>query len=201
VLDQLQLDQALVALFVSRRSLGLYVTAVSLNNLPRFIGQSVGYVAYSQAARGATDGERRRTLWRHFRFALIVSAVIVALLEVTAGAIVPLFFGGAFRGAVPIVRIILVSALFLSLSRVLMEGARGLGYPALGTVGELTTLVALAPAIAVLGATGSVTGIALAFAIASAASLIVLLVGINLLPPGSPSLQPDAVIADAPGAL
>ena len=45
-LETLRLDQAIVGLFLSPTALGLYVVGVSFTNLPRFIAQSIGFVAY-----------------------------------------------------------------------------------------------------------------------------------------------------------
>ena len=58
-LTQFQLDQTIVGLFISQAALGIYVVAVAFTNLPRFIAQSVGLVAYPHVA-AAPDGRERR---------------------------------------------------------------------------------------------------------------------------------------------
>jgi O-antigen/teichoic acid export membrane protein len=85
---------------------------------------------------------------------------------------VPFFFGGEFHGAVQLVRILLVAALLTALRRVLTEGARGLGKPGTGSVGELVAWIALLPALAVFGAAWGATGVALAMVASSVAGLV-----------------------------
>ena len=62
--DALMLDQAVVGLFMSPPVLGLYVVAVAFTNLPRFVGQSVGMVAYPTAATARDPLEAQRRLSR-----------------------------------------------------------------------------------------------------------------------------------------
>ena len=57
-------DQAVVALFLPPVALGIYVVALALTNLPRFIARSVGMVATPTVAAGATQEHARRTMWR-----------------------------------------------------------------------------------------------------------------------------------------
>ncbi len=44
----------------------------------------------------------------------------------------------------PLVRIVLVTALLMAARRILADGARGLGLPGLGTLAEIVSLVVLA---------------------------------------------------------
>ena len=60
----LRLDQAFIALALSRYTLGLYVVAVAFTNLPRFISQSVGIVAFPRVAAGV--GAETHRLVRHY---------------------------------------------------------------------------------------------------------------------------------------
>ncbi len=60
----LRLDQAIIALALSRYTLGLYVVAVAFTNLPRFISQSVGIVAFPRVAAGV--GAETHRLVQHY---------------------------------------------------------------------------------------------------------------------------------------
>lgn len=178
-LETFRLDMAVIGLFLSPTSLGLYVAGMAFTNLPRFMAQSVGMVAYpTVAGRSGPDG--RRLMWRFTLLVSTVSAALVGALELTAGALVPALFGDAFQDAVPITRILLLSALFLSMRRILSDAARGAGQPEAGTIAEVVSWVALLPALAVLAPLLGVRGVAWALVISSAVSAVILFVVVVL---------------------
>jgi FkbM family methyltransferase len=174
-LETLRLDQAIVGLFLSPASLGLYVVGVAFTNLPRFVAQSIGVVAYPHVTAQHDPARARRSMWRFFAVSVVVSAAVILPLEVLAGWVVRVFFGDEFAGAVPIMQILLVSSLFLSARRVLTDTSRGTGQPGLGTVAEIASWVSLVPGIALLAPPFGAAGVALAFTISAAISLAVLL--------------------------
>ena len=172
--ETFRLDQAVVGLFLTPAALGLYVVGLAFANLPRFIAQSVGYIAYPRVA--ARRGEEAwRELWQFFWLASGGAAFVVLVLELSVGWLVPVFFGDDFSGAVPLARILLVGALFLSARRVLTDGAQGLGRPGLGTIAEVSSWAFLVPALAIFAPIWQARGVALALAVASALSFAVLL--------------------------
>jgi O-antigen/teichoic acid export membrane protein len=173
--EAFRLDQAVVGLFLSPAALGLYVVGLSFANLPRFIAQSVGVIAYPRIAarRGA---EAWRELWQFFWLATGSAAAIVLALELVIGWLVPVFFGDEFSGAVPLTRILLVAALFLSARRVLADGAQGLGRPGLGTIAEVSSWIFLLPALGIFTPLWHARGVAVALAVSAALSFAVLLV-------------------------
>jgi O-antigen/teichoic acid export membrane protein len=173
-IETFRLDQAVVGLFLSPAGLGLYVVGLAFANLPRFIAQSVGYIAYPRIA--AHKGEEAwRELRQFFWLATGASALVVLGLELGVGWLVPLFFGDDFSGAVPLTRILLIGALFLSARRVLTDGAQGLGRPGLGTVAEVSSWVFLLPALGIFTPLWQERGVALALTVSAALSFSVLL--------------------------
>jgi O-antigen/teichoic acid export membrane protein len=170
-----RLDQAIVGLAISPAALGVYVVALSLTNLPRFIAGSIGMIAYPRIAREPRARQQRQAIWRFFWAAVATSGTIVVALELLAGELIPLFFGPAFGAAISVCRILLVGALFLSARRVLADGLRGAGLPIAGTVGEVASWLCLVPLLVVLGRVWQLNGIAVAFAASAALSLAVLL--------------------------
>ena len=169
------MDQAVVGLFLSPVALGLYSVAVGLTNLPRFLGQSVGMFTYAQTA-AMSPRRGVRAIWRYTTVGTALSLTVVLVIEVLAGPLVTLFFGDAFRDSVSLVRILLVGSLLLAVRRVLAEGARGLGEPMFGTRAEVASWLALLPLLALLAPTLGVDGVAIAMAISSGISLMVLAV-------------------------
>jgi len=196
--ESFRLDQVVVGLFLSPVALGLYVTGLAFTNLPRFIAQSVGAVAYPTVAAKRTPTEARRSIWRFFWGTVAISAVIVAVIWVLADWLVPLLFGAAFDDAVGLTRILLISALLFSARRILTDATRGVGYAGLGTLAELLSWLVLVPAVALLAASFGAEGVALALALASAVSLATLAGGFLI---GSRREVATALRAEAMGAI
>jgi O-antigen/teichoic acid export membrane protein len=173
-LETLRLDQAIVGLFLSPAALGLYVVGVSFTNLPRFVAQSIGVVAFPHITATPDPVRARRLMWRFLLLSFVVCLAIVIPLEFLAGWVVPAFFGEAFAPAVGIMQILLVSSLFLGARRVLADTSRGIGQPGLSTVAEIVSSLSLVPAIALLAPRLGAAGVALAFTASAAISLVVL---------------------------
>jgi O-antigen/teichoic acid export membrane protein len=175
--EAFQLDQAFVGALLSRVELGTYVVGVSFTNLPRFLAQAVGLVAYPQVASVADPVRARRAMWRFVWFSAGVSLLTCGALEVATPALIPFFFGAAFRHSIGVTRLLLISAFIFSVRRVLADGLRGSGFPSLGTAGEISALVALFPTLLVLVPLYGLTGAALSMSVGATAGLAVLLVG------------------------
>ena len=149
---------------------------IAFTNLPRFIAERVGAVAYPAIAEREHNVATRRLIWRFVGVGVAAATVVVAALEIAAGWAVPLFFGGDFRPAVSITRILLLGALFVSARRVLTAAANGVGRPGYGGVAELTSWGILVPALAILTPLGGLAGVAWALVVSAAGSCAVLLV-------------------------
>jgi O-antigen/teichoic acid export membrane protein len=168
----LRLDQALVGVLLAPEALGLYVVGLAFTNLPTFISRSIGFIAFPQVAGAGTGrlDDMRRFLW----FSVALSGAAVIVLELTAGWLVPLFFGSAFDGAVVLTRILLIGAFFEGARHILNNTTSGLGRPGLGSIAEVSSWVVLIPALAILLPAWDATGVATATTIASATSFLVL---------------------------
>ena len=58
IVEHLQVDQLFTGLLLSASQFGLYAAGTAFANLPRFLGQSVGYVAYPEVSvTGRTEKE------------------------------------------------------------------------------------------------------------------------------------------------
>ena len=194
-LEALRLDQAIVGLFLSPAALGLYVVGVSFTNLPRFVAQGIGVVAYPNVAARHDPSLAQRSMWRFFWLSALVCTAVIIPLELAAGWLVPTFFGDAFAPAVGIMQILLLSSLFLSARRVLTDGSRGFGLPAVGTAAEVASWLALVPSIVLLAPRFGASGVALAFTIAAAVSLAVLIALVAVGRRGRPAIPS---LADEP---
>jgi O-antigen/teichoic acid export membrane protein len=173
--ETFRVDQAVIGLFLNPAALGLYVAGLSFTNLPRFIAQSIGMVAFPQVARGARESAKR-LMWRFCLLATILITVVVVMLELAAGWLVPFFFGREFAGSVGLTRILLVGALFFGIRRVLSDAAKGAGHPGLGTIAEFVSWLSLLPLLVIFVPHFGVEGVAAALAISSGLSLATLVI-------------------------
>ena len=169
-----RLDQVVVGLLLSPAALGLYVVGLAFTNLPGFISRSVGFIAFPKVAGAAS--EQKEEMQRFFGFTIALSGAAVIVLEVTAGWLVPLFFGSEFEGAVPLARILLITAFFDGARQILADTASGRGRPGLGSIAEVTAWIVLVPAVAILLPLWDDIGVAAATAAAAVASFSVLAV-------------------------
>jgi O-antigen/teichoic acid export membrane protein len=168
-------DQLVLGLTLPSATLGLYVVASSLCNLPRFLAQSFGLVAYPHVASLASE-RQGRAIVRLVIIACVVGALVIGALELVAGAIIPLFFGRAYAGAVPVAQILLLSALLFGIGRVLSDSLQGAGRPLGGTVSEAVAVLTLAVALVVLGDSLDVFRFAVVMTLAAGAGLVTLAV-------------------------
>ena len=174
--DVVRLDQAVVGLFLAPVTLGFYVVAQALANLPRVVATSIGFVAYPQVAAERDRASARRAMWRFFFLGLGLSALVVGFLELMAGQLITLFFGEDFTEATAITEILLLASLFMAGRRVLTDGINGIGHPGFGTIAEITSWILLIPGLAILLPWLGAEGVALALAISWGASLLLLIV-------------------------
>jgi O-antigen/teichoic acid export membrane protein len=188
-----QLDQAIVGLFISQAALGIYVVAVAFTNLPRFVAQSVGLVAYPHVAASRGDRGQAREILKFTALTLVLCGSIVGVTEFALPFIVPRLFGHAFASAVGVARILLISSLLFCLTRVLSDCSRGAGRPALGTVAEIVSLTTLFPFVAILSGSGT-KGVAAALALSAGCGVVVIVVGLanpGWLPRSRSALSPS----------
>ncbi len=125
-----QLDQLVLSQTVSAADLGRYAIAVSLTLLPLSAVSAIGYVAFP---RLASEQEVTAATRRLQRMAILGSAGLTAAmlvpLALAAPWLVPLVFGAAYRGAVPLIWVLTPGALFLTCGQVIGNLLRGRGHP------------------------------------------------------------------------
>ncbi len=173
--ETFRVDQLVVGLLLSTTDLGLYVAALAFCNLPRFLAQALGLVAFPRIAQD-NEAHRRRRLWQFTALGTAAAAAVSLPLALMAGVLVPLAFGEDFRPAVSATQVLLGGTVVLCTRRVMSECMRGAGVPGAGSIAEALSLVALAPALVLLVPPYGLLGVAWALAVSYAVSLFVLLV-------------------------
>ncbi len=203
-LQSFNLDQAIVGLIISPAALGIYVVAVAFTNLPFFIGQSVGAVAYPAIAARPERRFIARAILASVLAVLLSVGLIVFTLELALPWLIDVLFGAAFRASVGVARILLVYGLLVSLRRVLGDCARGAGLPGLSSLDELVALACTVPAALLLVDHG-IRGVALAMVLSAGVGLVVIVVGLVIAMNRSGSRwreappRADGVLSESPG--
>jgi O-antigen/teichoic acid export membrane protein len=173
--EAFRFDQLIVSVFFPAAALGLYVVAYAFTNLPRFVTQSLGMVAYPHIASLEDPRKQKASITRFALLGGLIALGVVVALEITMGSLVPILFGSQFVGSVQLARILLPGALFFALRRILAEGLKGAGHPAIGTAAEIAAWIAMVPLAALLIPALALQGVALAADGAALISLLTLL--------------------------
>jgi O-antigen/teichoic acid export membrane protein len=155
-----RLDQLVLSLTVPPADLGRYAIAVSLTLLPLAAVSAIGYVAFPRLAseREVTAATRRLQRAAILGSAGLTLAMLLPL-GVAAPWLVPLVFGTAYRGAVPLIWILIPGSVFLNSGQVIGNLLRGRSHPAvvawaqgLAVLFTVALLFALLPFIGVYAA-------------------------------------------------
>ena len=170
-----RLDQLVVGAALAPDALGLYVVALAFTNLTRFLGQSIGVVAYPTIASDSDPSVQRRRIRGYFAVGAILCSAVTVVLVVAVPWLLPAFFGGVFASAVSPAQVLLVAGLFAGLRRILADATRGAGRPAWGTLAEVSTLIALPIALLAIETGAGLTGVAGALVLGDGIGLLVLL--------------------------
>jgi O-antigen/teichoic acid export membrane protein len=176
--ENYRLDQATVAFFLSASSLGYYVSALAFTNLPRFIALSFATVATPVIAGQPTHKQAVRKMWSFWWLAMPFYLSVIAVLFLLAPWLVTFFFGHEFARSGGLCRLLLISTALFCARRVLADSARGAGYPGIGSIAELTALIAVFPLFAVAVPTWGLDGVAYALIVSSIIALTILVGGV-----------------------
>jgi O-antigen/teichoic acid export membrane protein len=140
-----RLDQLLMVSFVSSRQLGLYAVAVTVASPAAQIATSVASPLLTRVAAGD-----RYLVSRALRTTLALVALVDAVGMLLTWWLLPVIFGGAFSGAVPMAAILLVAALPLCATTVLSVVMVADGRPSIPAIAELMTLGITVPGLVIL---------------------------------------------------
>lgn len=182
LLETMPIDQAVVGVLCGPAALGLYVVALAFTNLPRFIGQSVGLVAYPHLANKTDVNTSRKALWRFTAVATVPCVFVVGVMAVSAGVAVPVLFGREFQDSAGLLLLLLPGALFYGIRRTLAAGVSGMGRAGLTSASEVFSWPVFLLILAILGPGDQGEGVAIAMSVAAAVSLGYLLVTMSAFP-------------------
>jgi O-antigen/teichoic acid export membrane protein len=171
-IEMFRLDQAMVAAFLSTSALGIYVVASAFSNLPRFVGQSVGTVAFPYVAKAASSRSALTSTRLFVLVTTLLTGLVAVVLVVAMPWLLPTLFGSEFKDGVVPAAIIVVAAALTSVRRTAGDSARGAGYPLIGTWAEVASWVLLVPGLILAGQTNSIEAVAWTLLIVAAVVLV-----------------------------
>lgn len=171
-----QLDQLVLSQTVSSADLGRYAVAVTLSSLPVPLVSAIGSVAFPRlAAQRIVSDETHRLL----RLAVLGSAILAATMLIPLALIaywlVPLVFGAAYRGAVPLLWILTPGSVFLACGQVTGDLLRGRNRPILVAwaqgLAAVFTVALLLVLLPIMGVSGAAVASTIAYGVALAVML------------------------------
>jgi O-antigen/teichoic acid export membrane protein len=178
-IETFRLDQLVVWFILSPVALGLYVVGLAFTVFPRLISHSIGLIMYPRVAAETDPARAAAVVWRSLGLCAAITGLFVAVLELLAPWAIGYLFGEEFSAAATATRILLVGSLFLSLRRILIEAAQGVGLPTLGTWSEVVSWIVCVPLLVVLGPRWGIEGVATGVAVASAAGFAFMAVAMS----------------------
>jgi O-antigen/teichoic acid export membrane protein len=174
-LVNLRLDFALLGVFAGTAVVGSYAVASKFAELLRLAPLAITYVLYPRFSRheNAKAAEEARSLLRPAAACTAVAAVPLAL---TAGLVLPLVYGDAFRSAIVPAHILLVGLAVEGAASVVTAFLYGTGRPGLNSIamgaGVVVTIVLDAVLIPRSGATGAAIASSAAYFTSTAVLLV-----------------------------
>lgn len=163
--ESFSLDQMLVGAMFGARELGFYVVAAAFSNLPRFVGQSIGIVAYPEVTRHRDPEVQRAAAVKYVVLSIGACALVSVPVMAAMNQLIVLLFGEEYGQAAPIAQVLLLAGIALGVRRTLTDVMRGMGRPGLASVSEIIICLAF-PALTFATANGhDVVGVAWALAV------------------------------------
>jgi O-antigen/teichoic acid export membrane protein len=173
-LEVFQIDYLVVGALAGPYWLGLYAGAMAFTNLPRFVAMGIGVVAFPRVAAARGTDHAVRSAVDAVALITAFAAFVVIFLELIVGWLIPFLFGDAFEASVPLARVLLISALLLSIRRVVGDVMRGGGAPLPSTSAEVLSWVVYGALVVPLVDKHGALGAAWAMTAAAAVSTIYL---------------------------
>lgn len=154
------LDQLVLSQLVPPAELARYAIAASVSMVPLPLVSAIGNVAFPRlAARRGSEVASTRLALAGAAAAAGIATVLLLPLAASACWLVPVVFGPAYRGAVPLLWVLTPGGVFLACGQVVGDMLRGLGRPGLVAMAQGVTavcavilLVVLLPVVGVMAA-------------------------------------------------
>lgn len=175
----LQLDQLMMAGWLSSELLGLYAVSCSWSALLSPVFNALGSVLFPALAAASDLDAKRILVARGTRLAILSVILLGAGLAACTPLLLPMLFGRAFSAAVPAALILVVASMVLSLNGLTGEILRGLGAPRWPLFSQLAALPVTVGMLFVLLPRLNIVGAAISSLIAYSVTAVVSLRGVS----------------------
>lgn len=173
-LEIFRADQLLVGLMLTTVELAYYSTALAFCNFPRFVSQALGLVAFAKISAMTNLKEQDRLAARYAMAGLAMALIITIPLVILANPLIRITFGAEFTSASTITQLLLGANVFLCVRRILSDSLRGRNLPEAGSIAEVTSLLVLVPAAAILAPKYGLDGFGIAMIACYVVGLVVI---------------------------
>jgi O-antigen/teichoic acid export membrane protein len=174
-LSGLRIDILILTLLVSSHDLGLYSAAFAGASLVQAQGLAIGMIALPEVAHRRDTSTRNRLIAALASLTCATGLLTCLIALLWAEPLIRLVYGPLFTEAAPLLRLLVLSGLLASLSRVLADSMKGLGFPLSASKAELAGLAVGLPALVLLTLAYGMPGAAVAVIMATLTCLVVLL--------------------------
>jgi O-antigen/teichoic acid export membrane protein len=134
-----RIDQIIIGIIATEATLGVYAVAVNASEVLFYVPSAVAAALLPAIARSGGDALADRTL-RVFRAVALVTAAGVAIAALLGPLLLPLVFGGAYRGSVAPFLLLLPSAFGFAANAVFSSALLASSAPGLSSLGPLVSL-------------------------------------------------------------
>lgn len=166
-----RLDLWLVVIFLSPSEVGWYSIAITVTFVALSITDAFSYVMFPQIARQG-QVKALETLFKTLTLTLVLQIFVCLIIAVVTPIGLPLVFGSSFSNSIVPVEILLVGIIFQSAAIIIIHGLQGLGFPLIGTISEIVSLVATCLGLLILLPLFGYIGAACASALAYLVNLL-----------------------------
>lgn len=146
----LRLDQALMAFFLAPNVLGLYTVSVAVGGLPSPFLTAISQAILPYLSQRGGDPGQAPAAARALRISTAVALVVTAACMAATPFMLPVFYGDAFRPALPAAIILVAGGGLIGLNTIAAETLKGMGLPKLPLFAELTGALATVALLPVL---------------------------------------------------
>lgn len=168
-----QLDVIILGRLATSYAVGLYSVAVSYSQLTFPLATAIGSVVFPHQARSASQGHG--LVWRSVKWTLLVTILGTAPLLGLADWLLPAVYGHNFRGAIPVLVVLVPGMFALAVAQVCGDLLRGMGRPQAVAVSGWVSLAVLLAALFTFAPSAHQLGAAISYSAAQVTAATILL--------------------------
>jgi len=167
-----KIDLLVLALFLERRTLGIYAVAVGISGLSNFLPWAIGHVSYPRLAKQDDNEKRREIIRKCVTYNLLV--LIPAWLAFLAVGrwLVVLMYGKEYQDSYLLASILTAGIILLSVTQLLNKYFSGSGRPGLISVARVVNLPVKAASLYLLCRYYGVLGASSSFVLSNVTLLL-----------------------------